>query len=1316
MSHFLRSRVLSAAVAALGALLLAARPMAAQDGPVPMLPGPGSNEPPLDVSKMSSPFRLSALGDMAQVGIGGAGPVSMCVSNNAFGGPYNRDGCLSPFYVRGPNGAYYQAYFDLGILLAAPPSDMPSVIDPVASGLRGGGWTFSTTSLVAQFTGGTDKIWASDRSGLELLAFGVQSTSDASCTNRDATRDGNMAPGFQILPLSSCPPTHPPSGWRGSHHAEAEVYLDLFQNDPVFRDGDPFAFWRVPRERQRTDKFMGDLQTYGEMSDFYFELLPKYGAVVPGGSGAPVPPYDGWPLGITIWFDVFYFGLPNIGGAVFWQGLIINDSEKVYGVGNGVDFDSLYIGINYNPLMGAQSSAQYFDPKRSALLHNTTGSGCVGHPVPPGSACAQNAQEGFFSGAAGIIVLKSPIGDLRYKLLSDPSSEFYSPGHPLAGDTITFQHQHMCGFGSCYPQTTGRSLRAGFGLYSSTGINVLDGRSPGDLTDTEYFRIFRSEFWPERTGQFNKYVPGVHDNEPIWDWNHDGVPDTIYADSCGSKGCVALWSDTLPGGWAMNYGNISAMAVGPVKLAPNDTVPLVVAFVGAPDSAGIEAITNNAIQFYLNFYLGPEAAPQPRIVAVDAVPGNTRQAVVTLFLDNTAEDWEDPFLAKLDVSADAALNPDLPDQIAALVGNNVAAYHIFRSCDNGNSYSSDADCDGDPISDPTSKWAGFGWAPYATLEATEDGELPNTFRDENVTAGITYTYVVVTETRGAKFNLVRQGPNGLVAEEVEFAPKLMSSLSAATTNPFVASVYVPATLAAGTSRASVEMLERTGTATVPVTITPVGTAPRGGTFRAIIVDSVVVRQVESISTGQVQSTLDAFLLRTDTTGARVAIRTYQFSRTGDITTSGLAADAPATDGDQTVQVWRGGRAMLVLDGANQPLLATATLTGDAATPGSFYSRPDFPYFSVSLNAASGGTFGGQVFIAANGELIDPRVAPSVQFQTSSNLSAALNGSDYGTYEIVWADEPFGDGQPFRVNDRANIASLVQASLNARATASTSSADPALLDVVKAADASVTLDAASLRSYKLPFKVRNLVYNRDVQVIVTRHQESIVLGQGADTIRVDVPADVWVPGDVVHFVENITREVRDAQGRTVIGPDGQPVTETVPVATTRAMLGCLAPRNSCDPTIGGRSQSGYTGIRDNTKHLVTYYVPFRGGEELRFELVPARTAADVLASGGRVDLSQVHVVPNPYIFASQYERDPGARVLKFTNLPPEGRIRIFDVAGRFIQEINYDADDLKGGDLEWDMQTREQLELAYGLYIFVVESGGQKKMGKFVVIR
>ena len=64
--------------------------------------------------------------------------------------------------------------------------------------------------------------------------------------------------------------------------------------------------------------------------------------------------------------------------------------------------------------------------------------------------------------------------------------------------------------------------------------------------------------------------------------------------------------------------------------------------------------------------------------------------------------------------------------------NNVAAYHIFKSCDAGGTYTSDGDCDGDPINDPTSKWGGYGWEPYATIEADDDGELDNTFTDNNV--------------------------------------------------------------------------------------------------------------------------------------------------------------------------------------------------------------------------------------------------------------------------------------------------------------------------------------------------------------------------------------------------------------------------------------------------------------------------------------------------------------------------------------------------------------------------------------------------------
>jgi hypothetical protein len=94
-----------------------------------------------------------------------------------------------------------------------------------------------------------------------------------------------------------------------------------------------------------------------------------------------------------------------------------------------------------------------------------------------------------------------------------------------------------------------------------------------------------------------------------------------------------------------------------------------------------------------------------------------------------------------------------------------------------------------------------------------------------------------------------------------------------------------------------------------------------------------------------------------------------------------------------------------------------------------------------------------------------------------------------------------------------------------------------------------------------------------------------------------------------------------------------------------------------------------------------------------------------------------VVPNPYLFASAYERTQADRFIKFTSLPPEGRIRIFDVAGRFIQELNYTEDQLQGGDLGWNLQTRENLVLAAGLYLFVLETpSGERKSGKFVVIR
>ncbi len=1292
-------------------------------------------------------FQLRAFGDEGAAGVRANGSNIWCFQNIVGFMNRNHFGCAN-WWVRTITGGYSAAIFDMGMKWGAPASDLPEVIDPATSGLAGGGFTVNmTTLLIGGFVnGGGNKIWASDRSPVDLLNLAAKTTEDATCTNHSGVRAGLMNPGFQLTPTSDCEATHPAAGWKGSHPVPAESYLELQSSAPEFgamydtmnpNDHDPFAFWRVPEELQSTEKFLGDWQTYGELSDHYRNAIERYGTVVPGGAGAPI--YGGWPLGLTQFYDAFYFGLPTVGNVVYFQSIIVNESEKVYGV--GMTYDSVYIGINVDPLLQGQGDAHYFDPVRSAMLWKETGSGCEDAIDPPGSGCG-GFDWNLGAAGAGIVFLKTPIGDARYKLFSDPSSDFYNPSHPRAGDTIMFQHQRQCGFGGCIGRTWGRSLRAHFGHFASIGEYTLDGETPGDLDDRTYHRTFRPEAWPERTGVYNKYVPGEGEaGAPAWDWNHDGQPDTIYADACGSRGCVTLWADTLPSGYTNSYGNIADIAVGPVHMAPGDTVPFVVALVGAADSVSMESALDNAISFYQQMYLGPETAPPPVISAVDVVGGQAASTGevegnrISLFFDDAPEEWIDPYLANLDVSADIARNYWLADSVAARAENNVAAIHIFKSCDGGSTWTQDGDCDGDPVVDATSKWTNFGWQPYITFEAEDDGTLPNTFNDFALIPGVTYTYSIVTETRGATFNVVRgTHVDSLLAEEVEFAPELIGPVSASGTNPNVAVVYAPLNLAAGASRAELNEVSRSGNSTVPVEFSVVGTSPVSGQYRVVFGDKLVVNQVDNLddtgSPTSTQTTVAAQTVRTVTgmegEPKEVVIASVDFNRSGKVTISGLdelPVDSAMQSSMQRTKVFEGGFGMVVAAGST-PLLASTTLEGAEATPGTFLSREDFPFFTVSVNADDGGTLESRVFTTESADTIATRVRPSVWWLTGP--SEYVGGDEYGEYAIVWNADAWGAGAPFQLPDAA-IEATVAASLSGRPAASTSSTGEDVLAAVK----KVNPEIETLKSYSLPFSVRNNTYGRDVQVAVADtqkvdHQKKVLVGQGVDTARVDVPAGVWVPGDQIYFVETVTREVTDDQGNTVLDAAGQPATETATVVTFDVTFGCDAPRPSCDPTTGGSTESGYIPVTEQVTLTVPWLVPLESGDEVVVDVQRAITAAEA-ATSGPVSLDNVHVVPNPYLYGSAFERSTEARVLKFTNLPQEGTIRIFDVAGRFIQELVYGPEDLQGidaycgaldcgGDLNWDMQTRERTNLGAGLYIFVLESGGQKKMGKFVVIR
>ncbi|MBX2992454.1 MAG: hypothetical protein KF749_14980 [Bacteroidetes bacterium] len=104
------------------------------------------------------------------------------------------------------------------------------------------------------------------------------------------------------------------------------------------------------------------------------------------------------------------------------------------------------------------------------------------------------------------------------------------------------------------------------------------------------------------------------------------------------------------------------------------------------------------------------------------------------------------------------------------------------------------------------------------------------------------------------------------------------------------------------------------------------------------------------------------------------------------------------------------------------------------------------------------------------------------------------------------------------------------------------------------------------------------------------------------------------------------------------------------------------------------------------------------------------------------LDKIKVVPNPYVAAANWEpRNPfptgrGPRSIHFTHLPQQCTIRIYNISGELVATIDHDSP-LLNGTAEWNLLSRDQLQVSYGVYIYHVEAPGVgQKVGKFAVIK
>lgn len=98
-----------------------------------------------------------------------------------------------------------------------------------------------------------------------------------------------------------------------------------------------------------------------------------------------------------------------------------------------------------------------------------------------------------------------------------------------------------------------------------------------------------------------------------------------------------------------------------------------------------------------------------------------------------------------------------------------------------------------------------------------------------------------------------------------------------------------------------------------------------------------------------------------------------------------------------------------------------------------------------------------------------------------------------------------------------------------------------------------------------------------------------------------------------------------------------------------------------------------------------------------------------------NLSQVKVVPNPYVVADGWEQGTNHQV-QFTHLPETATIHIYNVSGESIITLEHNGSGSMAPSIEtWDLKNANQQLVAPGLYFYYIDSPTGTAQGKFIII-
>ncbi len=150
-----------------------------------------------------------------------------------------------------------------------------------------------------------------------------------------------------------------------------------------------------------------------------------------------------------------------------------------------------------------------------------------------------------------------------------------------------------------------------------------------------------------------------------------------------------------------------------------------------------------------------------------------------------------------------------------------------------------------------------------------------------------------------------------------------------------------------------------------------------------------------------------------------------------------------------------------------------------------------------------------------------------------------------------------------------------------------------------------------------------------------------------------------------------------------------------------------------------SEATYTYGDGDILHIETN-IPFRSTDVYEFstELPEIKSETD------KNVLDDIQVVPNPYVVANNMESPlppaittgRGERRVEFRHLPSDASVHIFNSMGTHIVTLK-PGNTLFDGTLAWDLKSKENLDISFGVYFYIVESPAfGKKSGKLAIIK